>query len=160
MIKKILPFERLIYTSTLQSEELIQHLKNEINGNAYTGKIYQNKFEIKRNINYRNSFLPVIKGEVTGGINGAKVIVKMDLIIFVKIFMCIWLGGVSIAFFAALYTLIYNNESGEIPVGVIFIPLFMLVVGITLVVACFKYESRKSILDLEKILNAKIISRQ
>lgn len=156
MIRKILPFERLIYNSTLNSEELIQHLKNEISQNGYTGRVYQNKFEIKRNINYRNSFLPTIKGEVIDGINGAKINVKMDLIIFVKFFMSIWLSGVSIALVFALNTLFTDKSSS---INIISIPLIMLIAGIAMMLFCFKYESRKSIEDLKKILMAKLISK-
>ncbi|MCZ8091756.1 MAG: hypothetical protein O9282_08925 [Flavobacterium sp.] len=153
MIKKILPFERLVYNSTLSGEELIPHLKSEIGQNGYSGKVYQNKFEIKRDINYRNSFLPLIKGEVTNTVNGSKINVKMDLIIFAKFFIIIWLGGVLLALLATLYTFFNDGESS---INIIFIPAIMFVFGIVLVALGFKYESKKSINDLEKILKAKI----
>ena len=70
MIIKLLPFEKIVYHSSLTKEELLTHLHNEIeteksfgfgaNNNSYSkpyiGKIYDNSFEIKRAINYRNSF--------------------------------------------------------------------------------------------------------
>jgi hypothetical protein len=97
--------------------------------------------------------LPLIKGEVTNTVNGSKINVKMDLIIFAKFFIIIWLGGVLLALLATLYTFFNDGESS---INIIFIPAIMFVFGIVLVALGFKYESKKSINDLEKILKAKI----
>jgi len=171
MLKKLLPFEELVYRSTFSKEELTAHLQNEIEAEKsfglganrfsyskpYIGKVYQNRFEIKKAINYRNSFLPVIKGEIVDDINGSKINVKMGLIDFVKAFMILWLGGVSIACLAVLYNIIFgeglNSETGIF----MLIPFFMLIIGIVMVSFGFNFESRKSIIDLEEILKAKIV---
>lgn len=108
MINKILPFEKLVYSSTLNKEELIIRLTDQIETvktfgfrsanysypKPYFGKIHNNTFKIKRAINYRNSFLPQIKGEIISGLNGSKINVKMQLDNIVKFFMIFWLGGV------------------------------------------------------------------
>lgn len=171
MIKKILPFEKLIYRSKLTKEELLAHLQNEIEAEKpfrfgvynfsyskpYIGKIYNNRFEIKRAINYRNSFLPVIKGEIQNDVNGSKINVKMNLVEIVKVFMIIWLGGVLIACLATSYNLIFTNSSNSEGGLFILIPFCMLAFGILMVYFGFKTESRKSIKDLEEILKAKIL---
>lgn len=171
MIKKILPFEKLIYRSNLTKEELLAHLQNEIEAEKsfgfgannfsyskpYIGKIYNNTFEIKRAINYRNSFLPIIKGEIQNDINGSKINVKMNLVEIVKIFMILWLGGVFIACLATLYTLIFTNGLNSEGGFFMFIPFFMLGIGILMVYFGFKTESKKSTKDLEEILKAKIL---
>lgn len=170
MIKKILPFEKLIYRSNLTKEELLAHLQNEIEAEKsfgfgannfsyskpYIGKIYNNTFEIKRAINYRNSFLPIIKGEIQNDINGSKINVKMSLAEIVKVFMIIWLGGVFIACLATLYTLIFTNGLNSEGRFFMFLPFFMLAIGILMVYFGFKTESKKSEKDLEEILKAKI----
>lgn len=173
MIKKILPFEKLVYHSTLTKEELLAHLQNEIEAEKsfgfgainhsyskpYIGKIYNNTFEIKRAINYRNSFLPKINGEIQNDINGSKISVKMNLVEFVKIFMIIWLGGVLIGCLATSYSIIFKNGLNSEGGLFMFIPFFMLIVGIVMVSFGFKAESKISIKDLEEILKAKIIER-
>lgn len=169
MIKKLLPFEALVYHSSLTKEALLAHLQNEIEaeksfgigfnrisyGKPYIGKIYHTQFEIKRAINYRNSFLPIIKGEIKDGISGSKIEVKMGLPDFVKVFMCIWLGIVFLVSLGTLYTLLFDNALKEGPF--IFIPFVMLFAGVAMAVLGFKTESKKSITDLEELLQAKRI---
>lgn len=171
MIKKLLPFEKLIYQSTLSKEELITHLQNEIEpeksftfgarkssySKPYIGKIYLNRFEIKKVVTYRNSFLPVIKGEIKEGINGAKINIKMGLVDFVKVFMILWLGAVSFGCIGALYSLIFTDTANSEAGFFMFIPFAMLLFGLGMVSFGFKAESQRSIKDLEEILQAKVI---
>jgi hypothetical protein len=173
MIKKILPFETLVYHSALSNEELINHLQNEIEAEKsfglgaqkftyskpYIGKVYRSGFEIKRALNYRNSFLPLIKGEIKNDISGSKISVKMKLHDFVKAFMILWLGGVSIACLGGLYTLLFTDNADSEAGFFIFIPFAMLLFGIAMVSFGFKAESQKSKKDLEEILQAKIIAQ-
>ena len=171
MIKKILPFEKLIYSSKLTKEELLTHLENEIEAEKsfgfgahnysyskpYIGKIYNNTFEIKRVINYRNSFLPKINGEIQNDINGSKINIKMDPSEIVKVFMILWLGGVLLGCIATAYNIIFNDGLNSEGRFFMLIPFFMLIFGVVMVSFGFKAESKKSIKDLEEILKAKII---
>ncbi|KAF2516589.1 hypothetical protein [Flavobacterium foetidum] len=172
MLKKLLPFERLIYHSSLNRQELTAHLENEIEpeksfsfgfNNPYTkpylGRVYDSRFEIKKNITYRNSFLPLIKGEIREDLNGTKINVKMQLHTFVKVFMIVWLGGVSLALLGVIFTVMFSNESALEALPGLLIPLGMLLFGTAMVSFGFKAESKKSIQDLEQILQAKIISQ-
>ncbi|WP_343697209.1 hypothetical protein [Flavobacterium sp.] len=173
MIKKILPFEELFYRSQLSKQDLLAHLENEIEAEKsfgfsannfsyskpYVGKIYGNKFKIKRAINYRNSFLPIIKGEIKEDISGSKIIVKMSLVEFVKVFMIIWLGGAFIACIAVTYNILFNNGLNSEAGFFMLIPYGMLLLGIAMAGFGFKVESKKSTQDLEKILQAKIVER-
>ncbi|WP_264536703.1 tetraspanin family protein [Flavobacterium sp. N1736] len=171
MLKNFLPFEKLVYRSTLTKEELTAHLENEIEAQKafgfgarrhtyskpYIGKVRDNRFEIQRAISYRNSFSPIIKGDIKNDINGCKINVRMNLEAFVQAFMIVWLGGVSLACIAALYKIIFDNDLESDAGFFIFIPFLMLVVGIVMVSLGFKVESKKSIQDLEEILKAKIV---
>lgn len=153
MIKNILPFENLIYKSSLSKDELIQHIKKELETkNSYSGKVLENNFRIKREINYRNSFLPVITGEIFDSTNGSKIMVKMRLILFVQIFISIWLSGVFLAIIFCVVTIINDNSAS---LFILSIPSIMFVVGCTMTVLAFKYESKKSNKDLEVLLHAK-----
>ena len=171
MIKKFLPFEELVYHSELNKEELLARLDNEIEAEKsfgfgaksfsyskpYIGKIAYDRFEIKRAINYRNSFLPVIKGTIKNDLNGSKINVKMNLIDFVKVFMIVWLGGVSLGCIASTYSLFFRNNTNSETGFFMFVPFIMLVFGIAMGSLGFKAESKKSIADLEELLQAKII---
>ncbi|MEN2413072.1 hypothetical protein [Flavobacterium mesophilum] len=171
MLKKLLPFEELFYHSSLTNEELISRLQNEIeaeksfsfklNYNSYTkpyiGTMSHNNFKIKRAISYRNSFLPIIEGKITSDISGSKINIKMHLEEFVKVFMIIWLGGVLFACIAISYAYLFTNKTNTEDGGAIIIPFGMLAIGLFMVSAGFKSESKKSIKDLEEILQAKII---
>lgn len=171
-MKNLLPFEELFYHSKLNKEELLAHLKKEIDAKKpssfdsykfnhlrYTGRIYNNHFEIKRKINYRNLFLPVIKGEIKDDLSGSRVIVKMGLTEYVKVFMIIWLGIVFIVCLGTANQLLFSNEFNPKTDFFMLIPFMMLLGGIAMVMIGFKTESRKSVKDLEEILQAKMIER-
>lgn len=170
MIKKFLPFEELVYHTTFTKKELLAHLQNEIEAEnsfdfginksyskPYIGKIYDNQFEIKRAISYRNSFLPIIKGEIKEDVSGSKIKVSMNLHHYVKIFMIVWLGAVTLASLATAYFLLFDKGPKTEADPFTFIPFIMLLGGIAMVIFGFKTESKKSIKDLEDILHAKII---
>ncbi|MFB9108450.1 hypothetical protein [Flavobacterium gyeonganense] len=171
MFRKYLPLEELVYHSNLTKEELIKRVQNEIEAEKsfgfgannysyskpYIGKVYNNSFEIKRAINYRNSFLPVIKGSVQDHLSGSKIHVKMNLTDIVKVFMIIWLGGVFLACLGVTYTLIFDKGFTSEAGFFMFIPYFMLFFGTIMIVFGFKGESRKSVKDMEEILQAKLI---
>ncbi len=169
MLTKYLPYEKLLYQSALSKEDLLEHLKNNIgegnpigfgpkkssNNKSYYGKVINNRFEIMRNINYRNSFIPKIYGEVSDGFNGAKIKVEMKLLLLVKIFMIIWL---SITFSICIATVSSLFTQSNSPIGFfLLIPFIMFLFGSAMVIFGFKYESKKSIKDLEVLLKAKII---
>ena len=172
MFRKIIPLEKIIYHSALKKEDLLIHLQSEIESEKsfglnsyrhsyskpYIGKIYNDSFEIKRAINYRNSFLPIIKGRIENHITGSKIHVKMGLVEIVKIFMTFWFGAVLLACAAVTYSVINSDINGEHGFF-IFIPFVMLIGGILMVIFGFKIESKKSIVDLENVLKARIIKR-
>lgn len=102
-----------------------------------------------RNINYRNSFLPKINGEITNGFTGAKVKVEMKLLLFVKIFIIIWLSGVSIACVGVLYSTLSESKF-DFSVFT-FIPFVMLLFGFAMTIIAFKYESKKKYNRIRRI---------
>ena len=172
MIQKLLPIENLVFHSALNQETLLAQLQNEVEApklfkfgvannsysKKYIGTIHNNRFEIKRVITYRNSFLPLIKGEIKNDNNGSEINVKMSLNKIVQVFMSIWLSVVSVACFGILFGLIFKNIFKIEPSFFMLIPFFMLVFGVLMVSFGFKLESKKSIHDLEEILKARNIT--
>ena len=105
MIFKIfLPFENYILTTKLSVAEVLNRLANNIENKqglsffnlsrtytkAYTGQIIGTTFTMSRNINYRNSFLPVITGQITRYLGQTQIKIKMRPVIFVLVFISLW----------------------------------------------------------------------
>jgi hypothetical protein len=165
-MSKFLPIENLTYKSRLSKEDVLKNLSDNIENEKsfrfgvynqayskpYIGKIVGNTFEIKRAITYRNSFLPIIRGEVSADYVGTKILVKMKPHTFVIFFMSIWLGGISIGCLATLYALFSQKFDPSL-----LIPFGMLFFGIALFYGAFKSESKTSIEDLKRILEAEIV---
>ena len=153
------PFERLTIETPLTPEEVHQRLAEVIepkrmfrffsgNHKPYQGKLNDDRFEVTRIIHYRNSFLPVIKGEIRPGLGGSVVDITMHPHIFVIVFMIIWFGIAGSLFFGLLCTALVSiwHSTGERTadlVGVIF-PAGFFVFGYVMVMGGFKFESVKS----------------
>lgn len=167
-MKKVLPFEKHILRTRLSKEQVIEKLKESVEPEKsfgfgsinfsytkpYVGRINGETFEIKRAINYRNSFLPLIKGVVNSDIGRTKIDISMKPHDFVIAFMAIWFGGVTIGCIATTYVMLTDDFN-----PFLLIPFAMLLFGIALVVGAFKTESSKSKKDLLTILEAEIEER-
>jgi hypothetical protein len=153
------PFERLTIETPLPPEEVRQRLAEVIeprrmfrffsgNHKPYQGELNDYRFEVTRIIHYRNSFLPVIKGEIRSGLGGSVIDITMHPHIFVIIFMIIWLGIAGSIFFGMLWAMLVaiwqsKGESLEGLVGILF-PMGFLMFGYLLVMGGFKFEAMKS----------------
>ena len=148
---KFLPYERLKISTGLSREEVLKRLDEAIEPKRhfrlfqpgtkpYQGSIEGSHFEVSRIIGYRNSFLPIIKGDVQSEISGCSVHITMHPYLPVIAFMLIWLGFVGFAFLFFLYLLV--SSSTDLSVG--FIPGGMFLFGYGLFLGGFKFESVKS----------------
>jgi hypothetical protein len=104
-----------------------------IGSNVFLGEVHGDSFSLQRNISYRNSFLPQIKGKVFQGGGGTTVDVRMCLNPFAAIFMLIWLGGVG----SAAVSILYDDAMSLVPLG-------MFVLGLVLTAAGFFPEAFKA----------------
>ncbi|MCR4627135.1 MAG: hypothetical protein K5640_05760 [Treponema sp.] len=135
-------------------DEILQIIRNNTsehrgvffsnNGEFFNGKILENSFKIQRNISYRNSFLPVIIGNIEEKDSGAKVSIKMRMNLFIKGFMTFWFS------FVILFCLMVPFLHFDMPFC--FIPYIMLVFGIVIVVLPNRIETRKAKEKLEDLL--------
>ena len=164
---KYLPFENIIYRTKLDSNEIIFRLRNNIEPyrmlrlaslfknkahKDYQGDIDGWKFDIIRIINYRNPFLPRIKGKLVESPNGMTVNLKMRLHPIVLIFLLFWSGIPSYIFVSVLVSSI---ESATFDLEILFLLIFPLA-GYGLTTAGFKYESNKSIKYFSKLFDTEI----
>ena len=98
---KFLPYEDFEIKTSFSPYDSVNRLK-KVTGSkrhfwfwqtpktSYQGKIEGNQFEISRSIGYRNSFLPIIKGEVRSDLGGSSITISMQLHVLVMLFMIFW----------------------------------------------------------------------
>ena len=157
---RFLPYTRTRYTSPLPLLEIMRRVQTMTvtqpagwrgwlaarPTQPYLGHVREamGSFELQRNISYRNSFLPLIKGavEVPGGVaalgqpsTGSLVQLTIRMQVLVSLFMLVWLSGVG---FGCLVMLV----SWPGPIGLI--PFGMLALGILLVWLGFWTEANKT----------------
>lgn len=90
----------------------------------FKGQVSQGKFNLQRNLSYRNSFQADISGEIFEHGSGSKIEVNLNLSPFVKVFLIIWCSFASIFCIAFLFGAINTQEpslaaGSLIPLGMI-----------------------------------------
>jgi hypothetical protein len=163
-----LPYENITYLSKLNIDQISERLNNVVEPERnnlffktfkrfsnfeYTGTVQSDSFKIVRIIQYRNSFLPRIKGVIESDLQGTIVKVKMRMHPFVLVFCVIWFGILSIGIF--FMTLVLLTSAKFEPASLI--PYGMFLFGYVLVTAGFRYESKKSKFFLAELFEAEII---
>jgi hypothetical protein len=155
-----LPIENYVLTTNLSVEEVLKRIAENIQhrqefsfstfsrnySKPYTGEINSTTFTMTRNINYRNSFLPIIKGQVIPFLGQTQVNIKMRPTIFALIFISFWLGIVTLFCIGLLLVGLLRFrqilQTGFSP-GFL-IPFAMFVFGCVLLHFSFKRESKIS----------------
>jgi len=156
----LIPYENLNIKTTLDLAKVLEKLNEAIepkqrfrkfwdaSHKPYQGAVDGLHFDATRIIHYRNSFLPIIKGEIQPEINGCTINLKMHLHTAVVIFMTLWLGFVAFFFLAILgsyiSTILQTGTAGASSPMMFFIPGAMFVFGYGLVLGSFKFESKRS----------------
>jgi len=146
----LLPYRRLELYSPMPAATVVQVLRDSVEPTRwfrrgpgirpFEGIITPPRFEIRRTVSSRNSFLPQIRGTITPDGNGTRISITMRLRLDVAIFMLVWLGGVSFTLFIfASFVL-----GGPAEVGPLLIPIGMLLFGVVLTVGAFSAEARKA----------------
>jgi len=164
---KYLPYEKYTFETLLEKDEVLRRISGIIRSEksmrflndawepSFEGQVTENSFRLKRIINYRNSFLPILTAtiESKGGICILKI--QMRLMHSVLGFMMIWMTGVLIGLFAFGAMAIFDAFS-----PVVFVPLGMLIFGYLLTTLAFKYESKKYKSILMELLELNQIERK
>ncbi|MBN9386319.1 MAG: hypothetical protein J0H74_36510 [Chitinophagaceae bacterium] len=159
-IKKYLPIGKYTLTSRLPVEEVKRRLADNIDPKRglrlstyrknstkpYEGEILGNTFTISRVIDYKNSFLPVIKGNISTFSGKTKINIKIRPVLFVLIFMTIWLGVVGLVCLGIIFTgLAQIREISQHRFSpMLLIPFAMFIFGCLLITLSFKTESERS----------------
>jgi len=154
--RSLIPFESLTITTSLTFSEVLRRLDEVVTPpkpfritlpfgpppvKPYEGTISGNTFRINRIITGRNSFIPIIKGDIHSQPFGCSIQLSMNLDLAVIVFMIVWMSMPgSIGMLALLVWLVDRS------VGLIFLPLFgMCIFAWFLSLICFKIEAKKDI---------------
>lgn len=131
---------------------LWQSIKESINsqqreGRPFIGIVDGDSFSVRRDIRYRNSFLPRIKGRITPATCGSTVQVSMALHPLVGLFMMCWLGAAG----AGALNAFYSNRSDVAPILIL---AGMFVFGTALTIIGFYPEAIKARRLLEQAIQS------
>ncbi len=154
-----MPFYRCEIDSTLPAQTVLQRIRTLVRDKPgfwqsikesfgrrpedcppFIGKIEGDSFRVYRDIRYRNSFLPQVRGTVVSTSRGSRVLITMYLHPLVALFVLFWLGGVGAGAIA-----MFRTENGSF-----FIPVLMFLFGIGLTVGGFYPEALKARRILKK----------
>jgi len=162
-----LPFDRLTLVTARSHAETIAVL-NEATGELrlnlfgpssekpFIGEIHGARSQIRRDINYRNSFLPVISGEFEAQGPHVLIHLRMRMIVFTMIFMAFWMIiTLPLASISLLSLLGKSFFEAKVELIALAFPIF----GYLLCMCGFHYERRKSIRALKELLSATELPR-
>lgn len=172
-IKSCLPFDRYILATRLNETEVKKRLDANVTpkvlrstlvvqrygqkpapgSKPYAGTINGSQFEIARVINYKNSFLPIIKVEISSFLGQTEIKVKSSPHIAVLIFSGFWMFMVLVGCVAMVGVMI--NDGFE-PMSLI--PFAMLVFGSLLFTIPYKIEAKKTKKFLAELLEAEEVT--
>jgi hypothetical protein len=157
---RFLPFDKFTLTSRLSPAEVRKRLTDSVQrkkltlfkfylrhaDKPYEGIVTEHSFEIRRIINYKNSFLPVIKGEFSYFLGKTEISVKMRPGIVVLVLTAFWfpvIGLINIGSVLAAIDYLKKGKSLEFAI-LVFIPVMMLAFGYGLIMFGYKREAKKS----------------
>jgi hypothetical protein len=107
-------------TATANPDSMLQP---QAGSAKFIGYVYGNGFKIRRIINYRNAFVPVITGQIKPLATGTEIAITIKPIAIVTVFMGLWLGILSFAFIGALISGIIKQN---VPPAIFIMPLMLL----------------------------------
>ncbi|MEO6521027.1 MAG: hypothetical protein ABIN91_05085 [Mucilaginibacter sp.] len=138
----------------VNTDQRVNWFTNDSNNDyLYEGRISSQKFDIKRVINYRNSFNPQIKGTISTEKSGCRIQIVMSLHPAVLVFMCMWMGGLLIGGISIMVSQIIEQKFQ--PASLFIIAMFLF--GYVLTTGGYKYESNDSIRFLNEMFEAQEI---
>jgi hypothetical protein len=152
-VMNFVPIENFQITTKLDPLAAQSKLAEEVGPARYfSGFIMNQQFEVRRNINYRNSFLPQVTGTITKDMFGSKILVKMRPQGFVVAFITLWLSA---ALLAGVAFLIMSVVKSSFTIGHL-IPFGMFLFGYALATGSFKFESIRSKEKLIQLVDGQI----
>ena len=152
-----IPYTRFSLKTYLRADEAEQRLAEHIESRKlrlglsrdhkfFTGKIENRQFTINRIIHYRNSFLPVIIGQIHDDLNTSRIEITMRLSYLVIGFMALFIPFWAYMSFGYLISPVGISDWGPF---ILFFGFLLLFYGISMIF--FNYEANKARRYLEEI---------
>lgn len=158
---KTITFLTFSFETQLKEHEVMQRLYDNIQPSnlslfnakpithkAYTGEIRDRSFEIYRVISYRNSFLPIVKGDVQSDFLGTVIKVRLGYAPFLVAFMALWFT----VFFMVFGVRTYMTQGWN---G--FVPYIAIPLGVITIAGFVAYEINRVKKDFLRIFEARQI---
>ncbi len=130
----------------------LSRFRNREDSKAYEGSVQDSGFDIKRIINYKNSFRPRIVGTISEGQEGTRISVKMSMEKFVAAFVILTMVVAVVCLFVTMWVLFSEPKSASGWLS----PLVFLTVWNVIAFVAFRLECNVSKKGLAKIFEAKI----
>lgn len=115
----------------------------------FMGQVRPFDFRIVPKINYRNSFLPVLIGNITEKEEGTFIDITFRMPMFTQIFLIIWYG---MACFYFLCGILAVSIGGAEQTAFILVPFGFIVLGQVLSRCCFYGPAKKAFNRLKELL--------
>jgi hypothetical protein len=158
----LIPFDRVTLVAPATAEDILQRLRASV-GQAtlnvfaakvtkpFLGKVGADGFRIRRNINYRNSWMPVLVGRITQEGANAVIRVRLRLVTFVLVFTSFWIVMATFGALAITWrSFSATDPSRWISLLILVFPAF----GYALCMGGFLYERKRSLKELKELLQA------
>jgi hypothetical protein len=148
----LLPYQTFTLDTHLSVNETYARLRSVVEprrrfrwsageGRPFEGEVENDGFAITRIINYRNSFLPQIRGRVIPTPTGARIEGTMRLHALVLAFLIFWCGSVSIGGGMVVRQALVSGQWSP----TMLIPFGMVIFSWALSAGAFTYEARKAL---------------
>ncbi|MFO0494347.1 MAG: hypothetical protein ACK50Y_02340 [Flavobacteriia bacterium] len=155
------PANRIAINSKLSTEEIQQRLSSRIDSSEgifnisnasrpFKGKIFENSFEIYHVINRKNSFIPIVKGEISTVENHSRIALTMKLSL-ISLFLLVSFSLYLL--FLIFQTLFTNPAKSNNFSGMIMVILFT--TAYALILNAFNKECRFAENYLSELFEAK-----
>jgi hypothetical protein len=103
----------------------------------FVGRVSRKRFLITKEVRYRNSFKPWIRGKLAPFGSGTQIEANIGMHPFVKVFLCLWFGALTVIgsglMCASLYQIVGEEDWGVERAMFLIIPLGMAAFGVALV---------------------------
>ena len=114
----------------------------------FVGIIDGERFRIRRRIDYRNNFLPVISGRIAPHATGSRIDIVVKLKPAIAVVMILWLSAMSFGAAVAVWQSVQTGQAKGLAA------LLLLLFGFVLVAIAFVPEKRKALKLLSETFDA------
>lgn len=161
----MVPWRRIVLVSPLRPEEALKALEGAIESRKgwkdrllsggsgkFAGVVTGDRFDIRRDIAYRNSFLPRVTGAITAGSPASRIDVSMVPDPKVLVFLGLWLGLLAINALNVLRAVAAGHGPKDYTFLFIMGGMALFVIGLSQV--GFRPEAKKAETFLKETLKA------